>query len=83
MTSASYSTVQQTRSLCLAFETRDADGIGCEGLRQHFDRDGTTHSRVSRPVYLAHAADPERRIDLVPAQHLPVREPHGRYSTDR
>ena len=60
--------IQRRRAPRLAFEAREAIGIGREELGQHLDRDVASEPRIARAIDLAHPACAERAGDLVRAE---------------
>jgi hypothetical protein len=71
--------IQRGERLRFARKTRETVGIAREHFGEHFNRDVAIESRVSRAVYLSHAAGAEVADDFIGAETLPGRQVHMGY----
>ena len=69
--------VQRREQLRFAMKARQALRVAGDFRQQHFDRDVAVELRVARAVHLAHAACPEQRLNLIPAEPRSNAQRHG------
>ena len=62
--------VEGRQQACLAFEARQAFGVGRKKFGQDLDGDVSSQVRITRAIHLAHPARTERRDDLVCTEPL-------------